>query len=112
MIRRTSLEYSPTGTRAPKRGGYAAKEHEQESGGTFLVGVNSRLFVVEDDYQVGETVDGYAAVGSGAELAALGALYAAEGTDVDARGRLEIALRAAERFIPGVCRPSSFASTA
>jgi ATP-dependent protease HslVU (ClpYQ) peptidase subunit len=93
-----------------KRGGYAAKEDEQESGGTFLVGVNSRLFVVEDDYQVGETVDGYAAVGSGAELA-LGALYATEGTDLDARGRLGIALRAAERFSPNVCRPFSFAST-
>lgn len=93
-----------------KRGGYATKEAEQETGGTFIVGVNGRLFVVQDDYQVGETVDGYAAVGSGADVA-LGALYATEGAGFAPRSRLEIALRAAERYNPSVCGPFSFAST-
>ena len=58
-----------------KAGGYAAKSQEVESGGQFLVGYRGRLFQIEGDYQVGESVDGYDAVGSGADLA-LGALSA------------------------------------
>ena len=36
-----------------KAGGYASKEHEVESGGTFLVGYAGHLFTVDSDYQVG-----------------------------------------------------------
>src|ERR1044072_2223780 len=38
-----------------KDGGYASKDSEVERGGTFLFGVNGRLFRVESDYQVAET---------------------------------------------------------
>jgi hypothetical protein len=86
-----------------KEGGWAKKDTEREEGGTFLVGVTGRLFKVESDYQVGEAADGYAAVGCGADVA-LGALYATDTTMAPA-ARVDVALRAAERFSAGVRGP-------
>jgi ATP-dependent protease HslVU (ClpYQ) peptidase subunit len=87
-----------------KEGGWARRESDREEGGTFLVGVAGRLFTVESDYQVGYTADGYAAVGAGDEIA-LGALYATAGTDLVPRKRVQLALKAAERFSAGVRAP-------
>jgi len=87
-----------------KEGGWARKESDREEGGTFLVGVSGRLFIIESDYQVGFTADGYAAVGCGDEIA-LGALYATAGTDMPPRKRVQVALKAAERFSAGVRAP-------
>jgi len=87
-----------------KSGGWARKEEEQELGGTFLVGVRGRLFTVYDDYQVAKAADGYAAVGSG-DSVALGALYATAGRGMRPRARIDLALRAAERFSAGVRGP-------
>jgi ATP-dependent protease HslVU (ClpYQ) peptidase subunit len=87
-----------------KEGGWARKENDREEGGTFLVGVAGRLFAVHEDYQVAEAADGYAAVGSG-EQVALGALYATAGTEMDPGERVLVALRAAERFNAGVRGP-------
>ena len=86
-----------------KAGGYASKEDEVESGGTFLVGYAGRLFTVDSDYQVGIPEDGYAAVGSGQDIAR-GSLFATQGQD-DPRERVLTALRAAERFNAGVRGP-------
>lgn len=86
-----------------KAGGFAKKSSEQEEGGGFLVGYRGRLFSVGSDYQVGESVDGYAAVGCG-DSPALGALYATRHM-LDARERARIALEAAERFNIGVRGP-------
>lgn len=86
-----------------KAGGWARKDNEQETGGKFLVGVSGRLFVVETDYQVGEPVDGYAAVGCGEDFA-LGALYATAAV-ADAEERVRLALAAAERHSAGVRGP-------
>ena len=47
-------------------GGWLQTKEGRADGGTFLVGHAGRLFIVEDDFQVGEAVDGFAAVGSGA----------------------------------------------
>src|SRR5262249_25546320 len=91
-----------------KEGGYARKESEQESAGTFLVGVAGRPFRSGSDYQVGESVDAYDAVGSGDDLA-LGALYAT--SDRRPKERIRIALSAAERFSAGVRRPFTIVAT-
>ncbi len=48
-----------------KAGGYSKKENEEESAGTFMVGYRGRLFLINDDYQVGESRDGYDACGCG-----------------------------------------------
>ena len=85
-----------------KAGGWASKSNEQESGGVFLVGVRGRLFEIGSDYQVGESLHGYAAVGCGDQIAH-GALFTTEGRlPVD---RVLMALTAAERFSAGVRRP-------
>lgn len=57
-----------------KAAGFAKKEHEQETSGTFLVAYCGRIFVVEDNYSVGESTWPFNAVGSGADLA-LGSMY-------------------------------------
>ena len=87
-----------------KDGGWARRDNEREEGGTFLVGVQGRLFAVHDDYQVAEAADGYAAVGCGDQVA-LGALYATESIRIRPERRVRVALEAAERFNAGVCAP-------
>ena len=85
-----------------KDGGYASKRNEIEEGGTFLVGYEGRLFCIESDYQVGEALDGFMAVGCGDQIAR-GALY---GTQMQPpEERIRIALEAAERFSAGVRGP-------
>lgn len=85
-----------------KSGGYAEKSSEAERGGTFLVGIEGRLFKIENDYQVGEAGDGYDACGCGAQVA-LGALHAM--ANQEPTKRLKTALEAAERFSAGVRAP-------
>jgi hypothetical protein len=92
-----------------KAGGFASRNNEQESGGTFLVGVRGRLFTVYGDYQVAENAGGLAAIGCGRELC-LGALHASSGWD-SPRERLRTALTAAERFNAGVRGPFAYVST-
>ncbi len=94
-----------------KDGGWAEKEQERERGGIFLAGTHGRLFVIHDDYQVGEPADPFAAVGCGAALA-LGALPATEAGKMNPQKRLETALAAAERFSNGVRGPFTIVSTA
>ena len=93
-----------------KDGGWAEKDKEREGGGTFLVGTHGRLFFVNDDYQVGEPADPYAAVGCGSSYA-LGALHATEGGKMTPQKRLDAALAAAERFSSGVRGPYTHVST-
>ena len=91
-----------------KAGGYARRENEVESGGTFLVGYHGRIFEVHSDYQVGESLADFDAVGSGFELC-LGALHATEEMVMEPGVRLVLALRAAERFSMGVRSPFTIA---
>jgi len=85
-----------------KAGGYASRKDDVESGGTFLVGYAGRLFWVDGDYQVGEPLDGYAAVGCGDQILH-GALFATRG--LAAESRMKTALEAAERHSAGVRGP-------
>lgn len=85
-------------------GGYATKDKEQEEGGTFLVGVAGRLYRIGCDYQVGEAVDGFFAVGCGEQLA-LGSLHATSYAGMAPHARVNLALQAAERFSAGVRGP-------
>lgn len=94
-----------------KGGGWLKKDSEREDGGTFLVGVRGRLFRISDDFQVGESADGYAAVGCGHEIA-VGALYATAKTRMTPQRRVRMALEAAERFSAGVRAPFTYAETA
>lgn len=85
-----------------KTGGWAQKESDREAGGTFLVGVSGRLYRVDSDYQVGWSLDGYAACGCGEEIA-LGVLHALRRAKPGAR--VQRALEAAAHHSTGVAAP-------
>jgi ATP-dependent protease HslVU (ClpYQ) peptidase subunit len=85
-----------------KDGGFAEKDKERESGGTFLVGFRGNLYCVEDDYQVGRPSDGYAAIGCG-DAQARGSLFSTAGNQPERR--IRIALQAAEHHSAGVRAP-------
>lgn len=84
-----------------KAGGFATKESEAEHGGQFLVGYRGHLFMVGSDYQVGEALAGFDAVGSGADVA-LGAMAVGRGAP---KVRILAALAAAAKFNAGVRGP-------
>jgi ATP-dependent protease HslVU (ClpYQ) peptidase subunit len=85
-----------------KSGGYARSENGEESAGEFLVAYRGKIYQVCSDYQVGENLEPFNAVGCGAELA-LGALYATKGMHPEER--IIIALEASEAFSAGVSAP-------
>lgn len=96
--------------RCLKDGGYAQKTNEEESGGTFLVGHKDRLFTIESDYQVGESIDGIMAVGC-ADTIALGSLYTTKNLNMEPEERIRLALETAERYSAGVRGPFTILST-
>ncbi len=85
-----------------KNKGFAKIESNSESGGQFLVGYRGRLYSVDSDFQVGESADGFDAVGSGADVA-LGAMAALDKLPPAARIRRALAIAA--RFNMGVMPP-------
>lgn len=86
---------------ALKEHGWLGNKEGMDRGGTFLVGVQGRLFNIYDDLQVGESLHGYAAVGCGEDLA-LGSLHSTKGAPAK---RVEQALEAAATHSAGVAAP-------
>lgn len=84
-----------------KSGGYARTDSGQDSGGTFLVGLDGHLFTIESDFQIGRSIAGYNAVGCGADIA-LGALAVATGSP---KRRARAALAAADQWNSAVAAP-------
>lgn len=85
--------------------GSLKKENEvEEHSAAFLVGFNKKLYVIESDFQVGQPLDNYAAVGSGAEVA-LGAMYATKTAIMSPEERIKLALSASAEFNAGVRAP-------
>ena len=84
-------------------GGHASVENEQESSGAeMLIGYHGHLYIVQTDFQVLETHDDYAAIGSGQEVA-LGSLHST--TSASPKKRLRLALEAAAYHTPFVRGP-------
>jgi ATP-dependent protease HslVU (ClpYQ) peptidase subunit len=79
------------------------EDGSQSFDGALLVAVRGNLFVIDEDFQVGEHADGYAAIGSGGSVA-LGALHATDGY-LPHDKRVIAALKASERFCAGVRGP-------
>ncbi len=77
-----------------KHHGYLHTDKGVESGGTFLIGYKGKLCVIYDDFQVGESVDGYLSVGSGGSIA-LGVLFATKQSKMNPNNRVILALKAA-----------------
>lgn len=71
-------------------------------GGTFIVGYKNKLFQIQDDFQVEESLCEYSACGCG-EFYAKGSLYSTK--QLTAEARVVEALSAAEYFSGGVASP-------
>lgn len=94
-----------------KKGGYARRENEEEKGGCFLVAWKDRLFQINSDYQVGESIDNHDSVGCG-ESFALGALDAMdEGITMTTEEKVKKALEVATYRSAGVRPPYTILST-
>ena len=85
-----------------KEGGYAQRNNDAEQGGSFLVAYQGRLFSIQSDYQVCETVRGFHAIGCGADYA-LGSLASTQGQP--AERRVLRSLECAEMLNGGVRAP-------
>jgi 20S proteasome alpha/beta subunit len=83
--------------------GFLSKENQRESGGQFLVGYKGALYEVQPDFSVLNCPVWGHAIGTG-ELSARGSLYSTR-KDWDARGRIQLALDAAEAITPSVRGP-------
>lgn len=93
-----------------KQAGWARTDNGVEETGQFLVGVAGRLFTVDEDYQVGEPADGYAAVGCGRAIAS-GSLHTTQGLGWGPEERLTAALEAAAHHSAGVAGPFTLVTT-
>ena len=87
---------------ANKHGVLKEKDKVLSIGSRVLVGFDKHIFQVDTDLQVGSKIAGYAAIGSGQEVA-LGSLYSTKAQP--ARTRIRKALDAATAIIPSVGPP-------
>jgi len=88
-----------------KDGGFATKKDEEEKGGQFLVGYRGRLFNIESNYQVGESVFDFDSCGCGYTYA-LGALHVLTWTKIkEPKAVVKKALETAQQFSAGVREP-------
>lgn len=74
------------------------------SGGTFLVGYNKTLYLIDSDFQVGIDAFQMDAIGCGSELA-LGSLHSTSQLKIKPEDRIKMALSAAVQFNAGVRPP-------
>ena len=88
-----------------KKGGYLQKYSDgDEKGGTFLVGYKDRLFTIENDFQIGENLNGISSIGCGSSFA-LGCLYTLDGEKIDTKKKILKSLETASFFSGGVSEP-------
>jgi ATP-dependent protease HslVU (ClpYQ) peptidase subunit len=99
--------FIPTLMNCMTENGYAAVNNNRVSGGTFMMGYRSKLYTIDNDYQVGRSLLGYDAVGCGQEYA-LGAIHAGANNIKEPKRLLTVALDAASTFSTGVCGPYNF----
>lgn len=80
-----------------------AKEEVNNGAGIFIVGIKNRIFTIYEDYDMGECLDGYHAIGC-ANGYALGSLYSSKHIK-DPKERLLLAMEAATHYSTGVRKP-------
>jgi len=79
---------------------------QEDEGGVFLIGVEGRLFTIDEDFHVGEAVVNYMAEGSGAFFA-MGSLYTTK-NQKNPKIRIKTALEAAAEFSMSVAPPFTY----
>jgi ATP-dependent protease HslVU (ClpYQ) peptidase subunit len=78
----------------------------EEKDSSIIIGYDGNIFYVESDWQVGQDMTNYHAIGSGSPYA-LGSLYSTSGEPLR---RIEQALEAAEKFSTTVRSPFNYLS--
>lgn len=91
-------------------GGYGKSNSGEKSGGEFLFGYKDRLYKIQSDYQVGESLDNYDACGGGEEFA-LGSLRTTENLGLSPEERIRLALQSASKFSTSVAPPYQIVNT-
>ena len=87
-----------------RSGGFMTTEDGQErASGEVLIGTEGRLFTMYCNFQIGQELNSYSAVGTGAQVAR-GSLFTTANWSSPV-ARIEKALEAAERFCSGVRAP-------
>jgi ATP-dependent protease HslVU (ClpYQ) peptidase subunit len=91
-----------------KDGGYGSigSSSDEDTGGIFIVGLEGRIFTIDEDFHVGENVVNYMAEGSGGQIA-LGALHATK-HQKNPKLRIKAALEAATEFNMAVAAPYTY----
>jgi len=91
-----------------KDGGYGSigSSSDEDTGGIFIVGLEGRIFTIDEDFHVGESVFNYMAEGSGGQIA-LGALHATK-NQKNPKLRIKAALEAATEFNMAVAAPYTY----
>jgi ATP-dependent protease HslVU (ClpYQ) peptidase subunit len=86
--------------------GSVAVPGSEDEGGIFIIGVEGRIFVMEDDFHIGENTINYMAEGSGGAFA-LGSLHTTK-KQKNPKIRLKAALEAASEFTMSVSPPFTY----
>lgn len=90
-----------------KEGGYGdIGGSDEDTGGVFIIGLEGRIFTIDEDFHVGENIVNYMAEGSGA-MFALGALHATK-NQKNPKLRIKAALEAASEFSMSVAPPFTY----
>jgi hypothetical protein len=79
---------------------------QEDEGGIFIIGVEGRIFVMEDDFHIGENTINYMSEGSGASFA-MGSLHTTR-NQRNPKMRLKSALEAASEFTMTVSPPFTY----
>jgi len=85
-------------------GGFITKDKEEFVGGTFLLGYNKKLYKIDSDFQVCESMNDYDACGCGQEYA-LGSLFTTNKANLSPEKRIYNALESASEFSTAVAPP-------
>ena len=85
-----------------KDGGYSQIKENRETGGTFIVGHKGKIYQIEEDFQIVESVESFAACGCG-HAYAKAVLYITK--KISPKERIRKALQTAEYFSAGVRKP-------
>jgi ATP-dependent protease HslVU (ClpYQ) peptidase subunit len=84
--------------------GFSKIRENEKIGGTFIVAYKNKIYVIYDDFQVSQSLNGYASVGCGSDYA-LGAITALISNSDDGKDIALKALEIAAMHSAGVCEP-------
>lgn len=85
-------------------------DRSEGKGASLIIGIDNKLYEIQDDYSVLEPAMGFCSVGSGEEVA-MGSLITTSNLDIPISGRIALALEAAEKYCCSVQRPFTIINT-